>query len=73
MTNNSYLSAVNEEELQGSQKQQRFRSLSIFPSSVLSYQLREELKALREDDDVHSVSVISVMHDEDRDKCNHVP
>ncbi len=60
MTNSGYLSAVTESR--ESDKQSRYRSLSIFGSNMAG-PLGDKLRALKDDPDVHSVSVISGVPD----------
>ncbi|KAH8881748.1 HET-domain-containing protein [Thozetella sp. PMI_491] len=61
MTSSGLLSVANEEEILAAAKQERYRGLSLFPKKALAGgPLREEIEALEEDDDVHSVSVISL-------------
>ncbi|CAM6003980.1 unnamed protein product [Sphagnum balticum] len=66
MTNSGLLSVVNSEEITTTEKQERYRMLSGFPRELFGNDgpMGEEFKAL-EDDDVHSVSVISGGHDDD--------
>lgn len=65
MTNTGRLTSVNYEEIGGTKKQQRYRFLSaiIGSSSRATGPLKEELEALEEDDEVHSVSAVSGAHD----------
>ena len=56
MTNSGYLSAVAESS--ENDKQARYRMMCMFGSNLVG-PMGDELRALRDDDDVHSVSVIS--------------
>jgi len=75
MTSAGLLCAINSEEISTTTKQERYRALSMFPRELFGSvgPMVEELKALEEDDDVYSVSVISALHDEDPVYYKHCP
>jgi hypothetical protein len=67
MTSAGLLYAINSEEISTTMKQERYKALPMFPRELFGSirPMVEELKALKEDDDVYSVSVISALYDED--------
>jgi len=72
MTSTGVLAAVNSEEISKTAKQERYRMLSIWPREAFGGgPMMEEMNALEADDDVHSVSVISGLHDEDPARYKH--
>ena len=75
MTNDGLLTTVNSEEINTTarQRQERYKTLSMFVGANIAGPLWEEWQALDEDDDIHSVSGISVLHDEDPAHYKHCP
>lgn len=67
MTSSGILSTINSEDIKRNARQERYRALSRFHGAGLVHDeaLVEEWQALDEDDDIHSVSEISALHDED--------
>ncbi|KAJ5777038.1 hypothetical protein N7520_000284 [Penicillium odoratum] len=71
MTSTGVLAAVNSEEISKTGKQERYRTLSLLPRESFGDGLMEEINALEADNDVHSVSVISALHDLDPARYKH--
>jgi len=65
MTSDGLISSINSDEIRTTARQERYKSLSMFIGAGVGGPLLEEWQALHEDEDIHSVSGISALHDEE--------
>ncbi len=71
MTNDGLLTVINSDEISKTARQERYKTLSMFVGAGVGGPMLEEWQALDEDEDIHSVSGISVLHDEDPANYKH--